>query len=112
MTIRIDALAFEAVIGILDFERTRAQRVEIDAVIEYDYRGDYLDYAAVADLIKRVVTEGAFGLIEEALETLHIRLMESFPLIETLTLTISKPDILPDCRVSLSETTHRNTPLN
>ena len=104
MTIRIEALRFEAVIGILDFERHAPQSVRVDAEIGYDYETDrYIDYAAVAECIKTTVKEGRFGLIETALETLQNRLKTEFPAIKTLTLSLSKPDILSDCTVTLSE---------
>ena len=105
MTIAVDALTFDAVIGILDFERERSQRVRVDAEIFYTYSsGRYIDYAEVANVIKSVIRDGAFGLLEEALDALQNRLKNDFPLIETLTLSIGKPDILPDCSVTLRET--------
>ena len=103
MTIRIEALTFGAVIGILDFERLEPQRVRVDAEVGYTYRGDYIDYAEAAELIKDVIREGRFGLLEDALKALKSALKSRFPLIETLTLKIAKPDILPDCTVTLEE---------
>ena len=104
MTIRIEALTFDAVIGILDFERTRPQRVRVDVIIDYTYEEAYIDYALVSETVKSVIIEGTFGLLEEALETLAKTLKERFGLIEILTLNIAKPDILPDCTVTLSQT--------
>ncbi len=101
MTIRIEALTFDALIGILDFERLEPQRVRIDAEIGYTYRGDYIDYAEAAELIKTLIREGRFGLLEDALEALKKGMKARFPLIETLTLRIAKPDILSDCTVTL-----------
>lgn len=105
MTITVEALTFDAVIGILDFEREAPQRVRVDAVIDYTYEHSrYIDYAEVTSLIKSVMQEERFGLIEDALERLKSVLKERFPLIESLELKIAKPDILPDCVVSLEET--------
>jgi dihydroneopterin aldolase len=105
MTIRIEALTFDAVIGILDFERKAPQSVRVDALIDYTYEpGRFIDYAEVTSTIKSVMQKKQFGLIEEALEHLKTVLKNEFPLIGTLQLKIAKPDILPDCVVSLEET--------
>jgi len=102
MRITLDTLTFDCIIGILDFERTAPQRVVVDAVIDYEYvPGSFLDYAAVADSIKAEMTAGKFKLIEEALLALTAALKTQFPAMTALNLTITKPDILPDCRVSV-----------
>ena len=103
MTITIKTLTFNTIIGLLEHERTQEQRVVIDAVIQYDYETRFINYANVSDAIKSVMRSGRFELIEEALLTLKTSLKSDFPLIKTLTLNISKPDILPDCEVSVSE---------
>jgi len=104
MTIRIEALEFAAILGILDAERTAPQRVRVDTEISYDYRdGDFLDYARVAETIKEVVAKGRFGLVEEALAALFARLKADFPQISTIKITLCKPDILPDCRVCVED---------
>jgi len=104
MTIRIEALEFEAILGILDFERKTPQRIRIDAEMTYRYAPDaFLDYAEVVRKIESVMKEGRFLLVEEALETLFSSLKASFPRIETIKITICKPDILPNCRVCVED---------
>jgi dihydroneopterin aldolase len=103
MTIRIEALTFDAVIGILDFERLQPQKVRVDAIIVYRYDEAFIDYAEAAELIKTVIRDGRFGLLEEALEALRRELKARFALIDSLTLRIAKPEILPDCTVTLEE---------
>ena len=103
MTIRIERLEFDAIIGILDFERTRPQRVRVDVTATYTYQpGDYLDYADMVTTIKTHIIDRQYKLIEEALEGLQTTLRNTFPAIKTLQITITKPDILPDCTVSIS----------
>lgn len=104
MTITISDLTFDAIIGILDHERLTPQRVIVDTAITYSYAGEFINYADVAEHIKNEVRRKQFELIEEALESLRESLKTTFPRIETLTLQLSKPDILADCRVSVSET--------
>jgi len=105
MTIEITALEFQTIIGILDFERKTPQRVRIDCRIDYDYDTAFINYALVASHIQELMQKEQFELIETALLRLKVTLKETFPLIKVLFLKISKPDILDNCEVSLSETT-------
>ncbi|MEW5831447.1 MAG: dihydroneopterin aldolase [Campylobacterota bacterium] len=103
MTILIEDLTFEAILGILPHERTTPQRVRVDCRIDYTYaQGRFINYAEVADQIVETMRNLQFELIETALETLGSILHERFSLIETLELTIRKPDILPHCTVGIS----------
>jgi len=104
MTIEIKDLEFETIIGILDFERTRLQKVRVNCSIDYTYDQTFLNYALVAEHIENEMINHKFELIEEALLSLKSSLKEDFPLISMLFLKISKPDILANCEVSLSET--------
>ncbi|MEO1938482.1 MAG: dihydroneopterin aldolase [Sulfurimonas sp.] len=107
MKIYIEDLTFKTIIGILDFEREIAQDVIINVEIEYSYRDkDFINYADVATLIKSRVQEAKFLLLEDALLDLSQLLKEKFSLIHKLSLKITKPSILPDCRVSLEDTFH------
>lgn len=102
MTIHIEHLEFLCIIGILDFERTKEQAVEVNLTINYDYKDKYIDYAIVCELIKSEMKKHKFLLIEEALEHLTTILKENFSLISDLNLKITKPSILPDAKVSVS----------
>jgi dihydroneopterin aldolase len=104
MTIEIKDLEFETIIGILDFERVTQQKVRINCSIDYTYENQFLDYALVTQHIEKQMLDKEFELIEEALLSLKSSLKKDFPLISTLFLKISKPDILDNCEVSLSET--------
>ena len=104
MTIRIEKLTFETMIGILDFERTTPQRVVVDAIIDYTYSQEhFINYAEVAQWIEETMNAQQFELIETALEELAHLLKSHFTSIETLTLTIRKPDILPNCTVGVQK---------
>ena len=103
MTIHIEDLKFQTIIGILDFERTTPQDVIINLTIEYNYKDDFINYAEVSALIESIMIEKEFLLLEEALNTLSLQLKKDFPKIERLFLKITKPSIMPNCKVSLSE---------
>ncbi|MFA6630506.1 MAG: dihydroneopterin aldolase [Sulfuricurvum sp.] len=104
MTVLIENLTFETVIGILDFERLTPQNVQIDCTIVYDYKkNDFINYADVIELIRTTMDERRFELIETALQELAEALKKSFPQINELYLSIRKPDILPHCNVGVAE---------
>lgn len=104
MVIHIEDLKFQCIIGILDFERVTEQDLLINITIDYKFRNEFINYAEVTQLIKSHIIENRFLLIEDALSSLSTKLKEIFPLINRLNLKITKPSILPDCKVSVSNT--------
>lgn len=105
MTIHIEDLTFDVIIGLLDFERERPQRVIINLQASYDYSDDqFIDYADMVLLIQNELKEKRYELLENALLGLKELLTTTYPQLQSLSLKISKPDILPQCTVSLSKT--------
>lgn len=102
MTIHIEDLKFQCIIGILDFERITPQDVIINIHIDYEYKNEFINYVDVTNLIKSKMIGKEFFLIEDALDNLSKSILKKFPLIDTLDLKITKPAILPDCKVSVS----------
>ena len=104
MRILIENLTFETIIGILDFERISPQQVVIDAVIDYTYHQEnFINYAIVVEQLESTMQKERFELVETALEHLAQMLKQNFPLIQSLTLTIRKPQILPNCTVGVQK---------
>ncbi len=104
MNIHIEDLEFDVIIGLLDFERDRPQRVIIDLETSYDYEDEnFIDYADMVFLIQKELKEKRYELLEEALLGVKTLLCRTYPQIQTLRLKISKPDILPRCSVALSQ---------
>lgn len=105
MTIHIEDLTFDVIIGLLDFERDRPQRVIINLQASYNYNNDqFIDYADMVLLIQNELKEKRYELLENALLGLKEILYTTYPDLQTLSLKISKPDILSQCTVSLSKT--------
>jgi len=105
MTIHIEALTFNVIIGLLDFERDRPQQVIVDLEASYDYAHEqFIDYADMSYLIQNELKVERYKLLEEALLGVKSVLYTTYPQLKTLTLKISKPDILPNCTVALSNT--------
>lgn len=103
MTIHIEALTFDVIIGLMDFERDRPQTVIVDLTANYDYIDDaYIDYADIVILIQDELKSKRYELLENALIGLQTRLYTTYPQLKTLSLKITKPDILSACHVALS----------
>ena len=105
-TIYIEDFQIEAIIGILDFERTNSQRIIVNCVLTYERQGeDFLDYAKVSHLIEKMLIDRQFLLIEDALEMVTNMLKKHFLGIKSIKLKLSKPDILTNCTVSVEKKT-------
>jgi len=102
MKISIETLTFKCIIGILDFERIKKQRVVIDIFFEYDFldKDSFIDYSKVAAKVEKTMKEKKFELLEDAISTIEKQLKKKYP-IKNLKIKISKPDILKNCIVSL-----------
>ena len=102
MKIQIRELTFKCIVGILDFERIKKQRVIINLSFEYEFSKDiFINYAEISALIKKTMKKEKFLLLEDAI--LHIEnLLNTSYNIKDLSIQISKPDILKDCIVTLS----------
>ena len=109
MRIHIEDLKFQCIIGILDFERVKEQDLTVNLTLDYLYENEFINYAQVVDFIKTHTKKSEFLLIEDALDSLKSKLKEKFPLINSLSLKITKPSILPDAKVSVSNTYNFNS---
>ena len=104
MTIHIEALTFHVIIGLLDFERDKPQRVIIDIEASYAYESKhFIDYADIVILIQNELKQKRYKLLEDALLGLKSLLCSTYPQLKSLSIKIAKPDILPECSVALSE---------
>jgi len=103
MKVNITNLTFKTIIGILDFERVKPQKVVVDITFEYDYlkkTSEFVDYVKVAKTVKKTMKKQKFGLIEDAIIFLQKKINSKFN-VKNLMLKISKPDILKECIVSV-----------
>ena len=103
MTIHISELKLSTIIGILDFERVTPQDVLIDATIDYCYKNnDFINYAEIITLIEKQLMENKYELLEDALNEITNKLLEKYAPIKKINLKITKPNIIPNAKVSLS----------
>ena len=108
MIIEIEKLTFEAIIGILPFERDNPQKVEIDIVIEYGYpcsscKDGFIDYANICEIVKSSIKSNRYELLEDAIYGLKEIIISHYPQIKSISISIAKPDILSDCIVRVQE---------
>ena len=103
MTIEIEALEFNTIIGLLDFERITPQRVIVDLELDYNYTNkNFINYADLVIIIKNNIITKKYELLEDALIELEKEIIETYKNIKRLKIKITKPDILDDCIVSIS----------
>jgi len=95
----INNLEFEAIIGILDFERKNLQKIIVNSKILYD--GKFVDYVKVCGIIEKEIKENKFLLIEDALNYLANLLKKTFPQIKEIYLEIKKPEILKNAETGV-----------
>ena len=102
MTIYVNDLTFKCIIGILDFERVTKQKVVINLSFEYAFkRNEFIDYSEISKLVKKTMKKKKFLLIEDALINIEKKLYKLYK-INNFNITITKPTILKDCIVSVS----------
>ncbi len=104
MKIHIENLSFKCIIGILDSERIKKQKVIVNLSFNYDYKKDiFINYAEVAILIEKTMKEKEFMLLEEAILFIEELLYKTYKNqnLNSLLLKITKPNILKNCIVSL-----------
>ena len=97
-TVSIRDLRVSTVIGVYDWEREIEQALtfsidmaaDVSKAARNDDIGDALDYSAVAQAVRAVVTEGKFQLIETAAEAVAQRLITDYGL-EWVRVEVVKP---------------------
>jgi dihydroneopterin aldolase len=104
MKVSIASLSFKTIIGILPFERVTKQKVLLDISFTYEFakgQKDFIDYSHVANMAKLIMKKEKFLLIEDAIIYLNRALTKEFT-INKLKVKITKPDIMKNCIVSVS----------
>ncbi|ENH59012.1 folB domain protein [Helicobacter pylori Hp A-11] len=95
---------FETILGILEFERLKPQKISVDLDLFYTELPNkaYLDYMEIQELIQNTMQEKQYLLIEDALKDLSHILKMCYKEISELYLKISKLEISPNSQVGAS----------
>ncbi len=102
--VHIHNLVFEAILGILEFERLKPQKISVNLDLFYTQLPNrtYLDYMEIQELIEKMMQENQYLLIEDALKDLSHALKTRYSGISELYLKISKLEISPNSQVGAS----------
>ncbi|WQW00595.1 FolB domain-containing protein [Helicobacter pylori] len=102
--VHIHHLVFETILGILEFERLKPQKISVDLDLFYTELPDkaYLDYMEIQEIIQNTMREKQYLLIEDALKDLSQILKTHYKEITELYLKISKLEISPNSQVGAS----------
>ncbi|WP_298749928.1 dihydroneopterin aldolase [uncultured Arcobacter sp.] len=102
MKVKIKKLTFNCIIGILPIERQKEQKVVINCSFKYKYKkSDFIDYSNVAEDIVNTMIKRKFELLEDAILELKKFLNTKYNM-KKLKISIQKPDIMPNCKVSIT----------
>ncbi len=102
--VHIHNLVFETILGILEFERLKPQKISVNLDLFYTQLPNkaYLDYMEIQEIIQNTMQEKQYLLIEDALKDLSHVLKTRYKEITELYLKISKLEISPNSQVGAS----------
>ncbi len=102
--VHVHNLVFETILGILEFERLKPQKISVDLDLFYTQLPNkaYLDYMEIQEIIQNTMREKQYLLIEDALKDLSHVLKTRYSEISELYLKISKLEISPNSQVGAS----------
>ncbi|MUU41930.1 FolB domain-containing protein [Helicobacter pylori] len=102
--VHIHHLVFETILGILEFERLKPQKISVNLDLFYTELPNkaYLDYMEIQEIIQNTMREKQYLLIEDALKDLSQILKMRYKEISELFLKISKLEISPNSQVGAS----------
>ncbi|MDU9716733.1 dihydroneopterin aldolase [Helicobacter pylori] len=102
--VHIHNLVFEVILGILEFERLKPQKISVNLDLFYTELPNkaYLDYMEIQELIQKMMQEKQYLLIEDALKDLSHVLKTRYSETSELYLKISKLEISPNSQVGAS----------
>ncbi|WRA23151.1 FolB domain-containing protein [Helicobacter pylori] len=102
--VHIHHLVFETILGILEFERLKPQKISVNLDLFYTELPNkaYLDYMEIQEIIQNTMREKQYLLIEDALKDLSQILKTRYKEITELYLKISKLEISPNSQVGAS----------
>lgn len=103
-TIELEQIRIRCIVGIHDFERVQEQSVGIDVAMETDFAeaaatehiDATVDYSAVARELTELAVQRRFQLIETMAEEAAKLVLERFPRVSTVGITVHKPAAVPE----------------
>ena len=96
ISVFVDNLEFDTIIGLLDFERLNSQKICVSMEFE---ACEFVDYATVCEITQREFNENKFYKVEDALEYFAIKFKAIYPSLTKFYMKISKIEIVPNAIV-------------
>ena len=96
ISVFVDNLEFDTIIGLLDFERVNSQKICVSMEFE---ACEFVDYATVCEITQREFNENKFYKVEDALEYFAIKFKATYPSLTKFYMNISKIEIVPNAIV-------------
>lgn len=96
ITVLIENLEFKTIIGMLEFERTKAQKIKIDAKFQAH---EFIDYALVCEILENEFNKNKFVKVEDALNYFCDFFKKKYPTINYFFMKIIKKEILQNADV-------------
>ncbi|AFI03565.1 FolB domain-containing protein [Helicobacter cetorum] len=103
-SVHVHNFIFETILGILEFERLKPQKISLDLNLSYTTLQNkaYLDYIEIQNIIQNTMQEKQYLLIEDALKDLSNILKNRYEEISKLFLKITKLEISSCSQVGAS----------
>lgn len=89
---------FKCIIGLLDFERHKKQKISLKIKASSN---EFLDYAKLCKKAKKFIKKSKFFTLEEAIKKLIVYLKEEFQHIKKIKIQITKLQIINNTKVSV-----------
>lgn len=96
ITVLIENLEFKTIIGMLEFERSKAQKIKIDAKFQAH---EFIDYALVCEILENEFNKNKFVKVEDALNYFCDFFKKKYPTINYFFMKIIKKEILQNADV-------------
>lgn len=96
ITVLIENLELKTIIGMLEFERTKAQKIKIDAKFQAH---EFIDYALVCEILENEFNKNKFVKVEDALNYFCDFFKKKYPTINYFFMKIIKKEILQNADV-------------
>ncbi|MCZ6172626.1 dihydroneopterin aldolase [Campylobacter ureolyticus] len=96
ITVLIENLEFKTIIGMLEFERTKAQKIKINAKFQAH---EFIDYALVCEILENEFNKNKFVKVEDALNYFCDFFKKKYPTINYFFMKIIKKEILQNADV-------------
>ncbi|ARR01195.1 MULTISPECIES: dihydroneopterin aldolase [Campylobacter] len=96
ISVFVDELEFDTIIGLLDFERVSLQKICVSMEFQ---ASEFVDYAVVCKITQEEFNHQKFYKVEDALEYFSTKFKDLYPTLKKFYMKISKINIISNAVV-------------